>query len=138
MLDSNGDTRIPNDLYVGGSIIGGARVIDISDQYTITKSSGNWSVKEIRAVRTGNVVQIRLAMGGNGSSVSAGSNGFVGTITTGALPVLSIKLIAYYNNCPIMLNIEPDGSVVARVCAVSVTVTTTGTMALTGTFITND
>lgn len=111
---------------------------DISDQYTITKTSGNWKVTEIGAIRSGNVIHIRIAMSGNGSSVSAGSNGFVGTITAGALPALSIKLIAYYNNCPVMANIEPNGDITARVTATSVTVTTTGTLALTGTFITNN
>lgn len=113
-------------------------VADISDQYTITKTSGNWKVNEIGAVRSGNTIHIRIEMSGNGSSVSSGSNGFVGTITAGPLPVLSAKLVAYYNNCPIMLNIEPDGDITARVTATSVTVTSSGSLALTGTFITND
>lgn len=116
----------------------GLGVNNISSQYTITKTSGNWKINEIDAVRSGNVVHMRIEMSGNGSSVSAGSNGFVGTITAGPLPALSIKLIAFYNNCPIMLNIEPDGAAVARVTATSVTVTSSGILALTGTFITNN
>lgn len=111
---------------------------DISDQYTITKTSGNWKVTKIDAVRSGNTIHMRIEMSGNGSSVSAGSNGFVGTLSGGPLPALSVKLIAYYNNCPILMNIEPGGGITARVTATSVTVTTTGSMALTGTFITNN
>lgn len=113
-------------------------VTDISSEFTTTKSSGNWSITSIGAYRSGNTVQISIGMKGNGNSVSAGSNGFEGTITAGALPVLSVKLIAYYNNCPIMMNIEPDGSITARVTATSVTVTSSGSLTLTGTYITND
>lgn len=111
---------------------------DISSQYSISKTSGNWKVSEIGAVRCGNIIHIRIEMSGNGSNVSSGSNGFVGTITAGPLPALSVKLVAYYNNCPIMLNIEPDGGITARVTATSVTVTSTGSLALTGTFITSN
>lgn len=141
----NGITVDNDQLFVGGTIKSTGKitapsmsVTDISSLYTLSKTSGNWKLNEIEAVRSGNVIHIRIAMSGNGSSVSAGSNGFVGTLSGGPLPALSIKLIAYYNNCPIMMNIEPDGSVTARVTATSVTVTTTGTLALTGTFITND
>lgn len=116
----------------------GLGVNDISSQYTITKTSGNWKINEIGAFRSGNTIHMRVEMSGNGNSVSAGANGFVGTLSGGPLPVLSIKLIAFYNNCPIMMNIEPDGALAARVTATSVTVTSSGILALTGTFITYD
>ena len=132
-------------LYVGGTIKATGKITapsmsvsNISNLYALAKTSGNWTLKEIDVVRSGSVVHMRLAFSGNGNSVSAGSNGFVGTLSGGPLPALSIKLIAYYNNCPIMMNIEPDGSVTARVTATSVTVTSSGTLALTGTFITSD
>ena len=126
--------------YSSGSWVNSAANVtqDISDQYTITKTSGNWKVNEISAVRCGNVVHMRVEMSGNGSSVSAGSNGFVGTLLGGPLPVLTIKLIGFYNSCPIMMNIEPDGALAARVTATSVTVTSSGILPLTGTFITNN
>lgn len=128
-----------NQFKVGGQLkCESMYVKDISNEYAISKTSGNWKVNDISAVRCGNVIHMRIEMSGNGSSVSAGSNGFVGNITAGALPSLSIKLIAYYNNCPILMNIEPNGAITARVTATSVTVTTTGSMALTGTFITNN
>lgn len=145
---SVGVNEIPDaddQLYVGGTIKATGKITapsmsvsDISSLYALAKSSGNWKLNEIKALRTGNVIHLRIELSGNGSSVSAGSNGFVGTLSGGPLPALSMKLISYYNNCPIMMNIEPDGSVTARVTATSVTVTTTGSMALTGTFITND
>lgn len=143
-IDAEGDIKTEGNLEAGGNISGtklfvdNISVSDISDQFTITKTSGNWSVKEIKAVKSGNIVQIRIAFGGNGSSVSAGSNGFAGTMTAGKLPLISVKLIAYYNNAPLFLNIDPDGAMTARVTAVSVTVTTTGTLNMTGTYITSD
>lgn len=128
-----------NQFKVGGQLkCQSMYVEDISSRYTIAKTSGNWKINDISAVRMGNLVHMRVEMSGNGSSVSAGSNGFVGTLSGGPLPVLSIKLIAFYNNCPIMMNIEPDGALAARVTATSVTVTSSGKLALTGTFITND
>ena len=112
-------------------------VTDISSSFTITKTSGNWSINSISAYRSGKTVQIVITMNGNGSSVSAGSNGFVGTITTGPLPVIIVRLVGYYNNCPIMMQIEPDGTITGRVLAVNVTVTSSGTLPLSGTYITN-
>lgn len=113
-------------------------VTDISSSFTITKTSGNWSVDSISAYRSGKTVQIVITMTGNGSSVSAGSNGFVGKITTGPLPVTIVRLVGYYNNCPVMMQIEPDGTVTGRVLAVTVTVTSSGQLPLSATYITND
>ena len=113
-------------------------VTDISSSFTITKTSGNWSVDSISAYRSGKTVQIVITMTGNGSSVSAGSNGFVGKITDGPLPVIIVRLVGYYNNCPVMMQIEPDGTVTGRVLAVNVTVTSSGTLPLSGTYITNN
>ena len=126
--------------YSSGSWVNSAVNVtqDISDQYTITKSSGNWSINSIEAYRSGNIIQINIIMSGNGNSVSAGSNGFVGTITAGALPVITVRLIGYYNNCPVIMNVEPDGTINTRVTATNVTVTSSGTLPLTGTFITNN
>ena len=112
-------------------------VTDISSSFTITKTSGNWSIDSISAYRSGKTVQIVITMTGNGSSVSAGSNGFVGKITDGPLPVIIVRLVGYYNNCPVMMQIDPDGTVTGRVLAVNVTVTSTGQLPLSATYITN-
>ena len=114
------------------------QVIDISSQFTITKSSGNWSVDSVEAYRYGNIIQITIKFNGNGNSVSAGSNGFVGTITDGPLPISTVRLVGYYNNCPVMLNVDPDGALTARVTAVNVTVTSSGVLPLGGIYLTND
>lgn len=114
------------------------QIIDVSDQFTITKSSGNWSVNNVEAYRSGTTIQITIKFNGNGSSVSAGSNGFVGTITSGPLPVSTVRLVGYYNNCPIMLNVDPDGALTARVTAVNVTVSSTGILPLGGIYLTNN
>ena len=114
------------------------QVIDVSDQFTITKSSGNWSVDSVEAYRYGNIIQATVKFNGNGSSVSAGSNGFVGRITAGPLPVSTVRLVGYYNNCPVMLNVDPDGALTARVTAVNVTVSTTGILPLGGIYLTNN
>lgn len=119
-------------------VIPSGAVTDISSEFTITKTSGNWSVDSISAYRTGNVVQILITITGNGSSVSAGSNGFVGKITAGPLPPVIVRLVGYYNNCPVMMQIEPDGSVTGRVLAVNVTITSTGKLPLSATYITDD
>lgn len=114
------------------------QVIDISSQFTITKSSGNWSVNSVEAYRSGTTIQITIKFNGNGNSVSAGSNGFVGTITAGPLPVSTVRLVGYYNNCPVMLNVDPNGALTARVTAVNVTVTASGILPLGGIYLTNN
>ena len=119
-------------------VIPSNNVVDISDQFTITKSSGNWSVDSVEAYRSGNIIQATIKFNGNGSSVSAGSNGFVGRITAGPLPVSTVRLVGYYNNCPVMLNVDPDGALTARVTAVNVTVSTTGILPLGGIYLTNN
>lgn len=62
--------------------------VNISSQYTITKSSGNWSISSITAYRIGYVVSLSITITGNGSSVTAGNNGFVGKITAGPKPMI--------------------------------------------------
>lgn len=63
-------------------------VTDISSQYTITKSSGSWTLNSFIAYRTGNVIQIQLNFRGGGSSVSGGTTTFQGKITAGPIPVM--------------------------------------------------
>ena len=113
-------------------------VTDISSSFTITKTSGNWSVDSVEAYRYGNIIQATIKFNGNGSSVSAGSNGFVGRITAGPLPVSTVRFVGYYNNCPVMLNVDSDGTLTARVTAVNVTVTSSGILPLGGIYLTND
>ena len=77
VIDLNGDN--------GKITCNSMNVQDISSLYTFSKSSGSWTYQGIRAVRSGNVVQMQIIIKG-GTSVSAGSNGIVGTLSGGPLP----------------------------------------------------
>ena len=111
-------------------------VNDISSDITITKSSGNWSVSNIAAVRCGNVVNIAITFKGNGSAVSGGSNGFVGTIS-GAVPLVNSIIMTYYGDVIVAAAINTDGSITVRVTN-SVTLSSTGETTLRGTYIVGD
>ena len=125
-LDSNGRGRVLTDK------------MSVSDpSYTITKSSGNWSVDSVSAKRTGNVVMLVVVFKGNGSQVTTGSNAFVGTVT-GALPALPARLVTYNGSSIISASIETDGAITVRVAAANITLSSSSTTTLSGTFIVDD
>lgn len=119
-------------------------VIDISDQYTPSKTSGNWSigsddgVYRIKAYKMGNLVQISIAFHGNGNAVPSGSNGFVGAITGGALPVSQITLNGFYSSSILAATLDTDGSLTVRPFSASCTLSNASRAYLTGTFICAD
>lgn len=94
---------------------------NISSQYTITKTSGNWSITEILAYRCGNVIQLSATFKGNGNSVSTGSNAFVGTVTYGQLPLMASKGISFIGSGAYIFQIDSAGNVYARVIGSSIT-----------------
>ena len=102
--------------------------------YSITKSSGNWSVDSINAYRAGSVVHMHVVFKGNGSSVSGGSNGFTGTLS-GALPACATTFNGYWDNSVLSMRINTNGSIIVRTSA-SITIGSSETTDLTGTFIT--
>lgn len=113
---------------------GGASTTDISSEYTITKTSGAWVNTSIVAYKTGNVIQLSLTFRGSGTAVSAGSNGFVGNITAGSLPVSQIVLMGFYTSTIILVTITDAGLVAARAMS-SVTIASSGNFTVGGTFI---
>lgn len=113
-------------------------VQDISSQYTITKTSGNWSVKRIEAHRCGNIIFANFVLKGNGSAVSAGSNGFVGNITAGALPIVEAKLWTFIGSTIQGMNITATGAIICRNLVASATFSESQEVIFTGTFITDD
>ena len=114
-------------------------VQDISSQYTFSKTSGNWSIKSFEVWRMGNFIQMRITFKGNGSNVASGSNGFVGAITGGAIPVCESKLTGYYGDMAVITNISKEGNITARVCGgTSSTISASGAMGVAGYFLTND
>ena len=118
-------------------------VEDISEDYIPSKTSGNWSigsdgdVYRIKAYRMGNLVQISIAFHGNGSAVSSGSNGFVGDIYGGPLPVQQITLTGFYSSSILAATLDTDGSLTVRPFSASCTLSNASRAYLTGTFLTN-
>ena len=119
-------------------------VSDISEDYVPSKTSGNWSIGSddgiyrIKAYRMGNLVQISIAFHGNGNAVSSGSNGFVGAITGGALPVSQITLNGFYSSSILAATLDTDGSLTVRPFSASCTLSNASRAYLTGTFICED
>ena len=127
-------------IYTNGKIFCGSMdVTDISSQYTFSKTSGNWSIQSFEVFRMGNFIQMRITFKGNGSNVASGSNGFVGAITGGAIPVCESKLMGYYGGMTCITNISNEGAITARVCGgTSTTIPASGAMGVAGYFLTNN
>ena len=119
-------------------------VSDISEDYIPSKTSGNWSigsddgVYRIKAYRMGNLIQISIAFHGNGSAVSSGSNGFVGDISGGPLPVQQVTLTGFYSSSILAATLDTDGSLTVRPFSASCTLSSASRAYLTGTFLTNE
>lgn len=122
----------------------GMNVKDISEEYIPSKTSGNWSigsddgVYRIKAHRMGNLVQMSITFHGNGSAVSSGSNGFVGDISGGPLPVQQITLTGFYSSSILAATLDTDGSITVRPFSASCTLSNASRAYLTGTFICAD
>lgn len=113
-------------------------VTDISDQYTFTKTSGNWKLNNILAYRCGNVIHMGLIFRGGGSSVSAGSIAFQGSLTGGPLPVIIASGTRAYTNHIAVVTVEANGSITARTAVENWNYSTTSDLSIPITFITND
>lgn len=111
---------------------------DISDEFAISKTSGNWSIKEITAYRSGNTVQLTIAFKGNGTAVSAGSNAFVGRVTDGEFPVGLVRLIGNGGSSIVMGYVQPTGEIEIKVLVANYTLSASGTFSVMGTYICKD
>lgn len=142
----NGFPDANNQIYVDGTIKSTGMVTcpsmswtEITDQYTLTKTSGNWTVLSYNAFRCGNVVHFGIKFKGNGNAVSSGSNGWVGTVSGGPLPVYEAKITGFYSGGWGCLNIgsaTDGGGCLARVCGgTSITLNASSGFGLSGTFI---
>ena len=144
---STGGIYTDNSIYSGGDIetetnlIGNKvtcnsmSVTDISSQYTFSKTSGSWNIFSVTAFRTGNVVQMFLTFSGNGSAVSAGGNGFTGTITNGPLPVTTARAICLAGTAVGYSNIDSSGGVITKPHTASMTLSSSSRLAAMFTFI---
>lgn len=83
------------------------------------------------AYREGNVVNLRVAVQ-NSSSVSAGSNLFVGTLATESLrPVAAANSVAYVGSAAVVGILTPAGVLTARVTGATVAASTAAYLAFT-------
>lgn len=112
--------------------------VDISNSYTFTKTSGGWKVSDIKATRSGNVVHLTIFLQGTGTSVSAGGNGVVGTLSGGPLPAQDhAGLVGYYGTSAMVANISNAGTMTVR-NLISAQSLGSNTTSVYGCFITND
>lgn len=136
--DENDDQTIRMDSSSGKITCNSMSVQNISDSFTITKSSGNWSVNEVTAYKSGNTVQLTIAFKGNGQAVSAGSNAFVGTVADGEFPVGLIRLVGNGGSSIVMGYIQPSGEMQIKVLVASYTLASSGVFSVMGTYIAKD
>ena len=139
----NGIPDAQNQLYVGGTIKTTGKitapsmsVTDISSQYSFTKSSGAWNFNSVEAYRSGNVVQMRFSFKGTGTKVTAGSNGLVGTLSGGPLPIQSVLLAGFDTSSIVMGYLNNSGNLTIRLLIDDRT--WSGVVYMTATFIVND
>lgn len=131
---SNKLTFNPSTGKINVSSIG---VVDISSQYTFTKTSGTWNADAtLYAYRMGNFVSIRLRLAGTGTQVNAGSDAFVGTISGGPTPLVETHDINFAGASAIVSRLGTNGSITTRVLASSLTVTSGNGVVLEFNFIT--
>jgi len=122
LIINNGTVQV--DSVVANSVTcSSMSVQDISNQYTLTKTSGNWNIYDLKAFRCGNVIQLHITLSGNGSAVSAGGDGFVGQLD-GPLPTYYVHNARYYSTTAQIGELRETGVFVARNLIGSVTFTT--------------
>lgn len=83
---------------------------DITSSYIINKTSGAWSIYSQKIIRSGSIVQVDFVLAGDGTTVNAGIDGFVGTIAYGAKPQLYTRLIGMAGQYLILGYIDPSDS----------------------------
>ena len=85
-----------------------------SPDYGITKTSGHWSIKAIDAYRYGNCVHMVITFNGDGTNISSGGTGFIGTIVTGPKPAVITRGFMLQGTVMGFVNIETDGKITAK------------------------
>ena len=101
--------------------------------------NGPWSMNGSDNVikRFGNLVYMKLSFKGNGSTINGGANAFTGSITSGPLPVMSARLISYYSNSILVLNIDEAGNMTMRNVGGSLNLSSSNIANLCGCFLIN-
>ena len=98
------------------SDLSGTPDLTIQDEtYTATKTSGAWVINKIQGKKFGHLYQLMIEFKGTGTSVSAGDNAFMGTITSGTIPTLPAVNSTFYYHTPIYLSVNNVGTIQVRI-----------------------
>lgn len=98
------------------SDLSGTPDLTIQDEtYTATKTSGAWVINKIQGKKFGHLYQLMIEFKGTGTSVSAGDNAFMGTITSGTIPSLPAVNSTFYYHTPIYLSVNNVGTIQVRI-----------------------
>ena len=85
-----------------------------NSELSMTFNVTTGSVYNYTVIRSGNVVQLRVAVQ-NSSSTASGANFFEATIQETSLrPIASINGISYYGSTPLVGSIDTNGTIVIR------------------------
>lgn len=93
---------------------------NVSGNYTISKTSGKWTLGETNVRQVGNCVYMSLTFNHRkNDDVDAGQNGFVGTVTAPdrLKPLFTPCLIGFWGGAIIMCEVPNNGELQARVLA---------------------
>lgn len=93
---------------------------NVSGNYTISKTSGKWTLGETNVRQVGNCVYMSLTFNHRkNDDVDAGQNGFVGTVTAPdrLKPLFTPCLIGFWGGAIIMCEVPNDGNLQVRVLA---------------------
>lgn len=98
------------------SDLSGTPDLTIQDEtYTATKTSGAWVINKIQGKKFGHLYQLMIEFKGTGTSVAAGDNAFMGTITSGTIPSLPAVNSTFYYHTPIYLSVNNVGTIQVRI-----------------------
>lgn len=111
--------------------------VDITSLITVTKTSGEWSIDSYSAFKSGQTVQFTLTLKGNGNTVNAGSNGFMGSIDL-YRPVVALYTPNFSGGTPLIGAVYPGGNIIARVCTSNVTLSSSQTTSFAFLYLTNE
>lgn len=111
--------------------------VDITSLITVTKTSGEWSIDSYSAFKSGQTVQFTLTLKGNGNTVNAGSNGFLGSINL-YKPVGALYTPNFSGGTPLIGAVYAGGNIVARVCTSNVTLSSSQTTSFAFLYLTSE
>lgn len=93
---------------------------NVSSNYTISKTSGKWTLGETNVRQVGNCIYMSLTFNHRkNDDVDVGQNGFVGTVTAPdrLKPLFTPCLVGFWGGAIIMCEVPNDGNLQVRVLA---------------------